>query len=190
MLKAIPFLFQLAALIGSSVSSFLIAPPIFYPAEEELPVNWISIFSFTASLISVFISRNRKVQTILRQKIAVRIWLIVLLLVAAGIYEQLYRNYSVACFQEARVVISKDSVKVVNFDYWLRRWGDLAVHKFLEANRCNSTEVWPISKLLPQYYGMQCTYFLVIISFTFLSCSLPTDIGIDKSSENAKRSDM
>ncbi|PSL30698.1 hypothetical protein CLV42_10559 [Chitinophaga ginsengisoli] len=164
--KDISIITKVGAMIMGAVVTFIVSPPVIN-AEDNAGVDWRKIFVFVAGVLSIFLYDKLKNKQKLKKVAFFLVGLLMLLIIG---YQLIYGQYSISCFDKARIVISKAPVKhevASRFDYFLKHSQD-PIHDFLEAQQCIPTKIWNLSDLVFPYYGLLALYLGIIITVILL----------------------
>jgi hypothetical protein len=164
--KDISIITKVGAMIMAAIVTFIVSPPVIN-ADDNGGVDWKKIFVFVAGVLSIFLYDKLKNKEKLKKFALFLVGLLVLLIIG---YQLIYEQYSISCFDKARIIISKAPVKqevASRFDYFQKHSQD-PIHDFLEAQQCVPTKIWNLSDLVFPYYGLLALYLGIIITVVLL----------------------
>jgi hypothetical protein len=176
--KTLQRITRAGSVIMTTVISFVVYPPVLDAAGNS-GVNWKNLFTFFAGICSILAYDQ------FRKRNNIRLFtfgLLGLLFTCLIAYQVMYNNYSMNCYENSRVVISKapvkDSVRA-DLDAWKKKYQN-PLQELIQAAQCNSTEVWEFKDLMIPYYTMISLYFAIILIITLLTVILSDQLGLSK----------
>jgi hypothetical protein len=155
---------RVGTVIMALVVSFVTSPPVI---SVNSPVYWKNIFVFFSGAVSVIFFDKFKNKDNLKPLALI---LIGLLIVLVTCYEIMYTQFSVTCWDDARIVVSHAEVKKDlsgNYKFWQQHSTD-PVKSMVDAYQCAADKIWDGSDLLFPYCSMLVLYFSIIIDLILL----------------------
>jgi hypothetical protein len=147
--------------------SFLVRPPVLN-LDELKGFNWINIFTFISGIVSLLFFTKLTSRKKIKRIVSI---LVILLLVLIAVYQTIYNKYSIQCVNKIRVVISHGKGQNDEIDQSIAYWMDHCNQTnpyicLMDSFRCDSTQIWSASELMPPYYSLIMLYLAIIISLT------------------------
>lgn len=165
--KIITITTKVGGIVLTTVGSFVIPPPVIDPNVQV--VNWHNLFVFAMGILGVVLA-SRTESTQPKSYKRKGIILIIGLVTLVGLYELMYYKFSRECFDEVRIVIGTESTILPSVLTDYKRWeGDPdPLKKLVEAYKCNSQDVWPITSVLIPYWGILILYLIIsgVVAFS------------------------